>query len=79
MAKSRALAQLLEEQNKLAQAKALGGVTVRVVVLMAGVYNGARHKALPPAAENDVIEVAGGPYAESLIRDGFVRLYGGAR
>ena len=52
------------------------GVVVRV--LKEGVYANPRHKALPPAAPGDLIEVAAGPYADSLIADGFVVLPGAA-
>lgn len=74
MAKERTLAETLDQQNRLARptAKLL---TERVVVLVSSVYNGAGHKALPLAKEGDVIDVAGGAYAESLVRDGLVTRY----
>jgi hypothetical protein len=43
-----------------------------VVVQVAGVYNGASHRHLPHANVGDVIRVAGGEYAQSLIADGYV-------
>ncbi len=46
--------------------------SLTVKVLVAGVYNGPRHKALPPAKVGDIITVAAGAYADSLIEDGFV-------
>lgn len=51
---------------------------MRVKVLRAGVFNGpgrpgeTRHRALPWANEGEVVEVADGPYAESLLADGWV-------
>lgn len=77
MAKQNTLSGLLEEQNRLAK-PAPRYATVKVIVLVPNVYNGAGHKALPYAEVDSVIEVAGGAYAESLIEDGLVRRYGTA-
>lgn len=50
-------------------------LTVKVKVLRPGVFNGRGLKALPPAAEGDIIHVAAGGYAESLADDGWVELW----
>jgi len=50
------------------------GVVVRV--LKDGVYNNPRHKSIGPCKAGETIEVAAGPYADSLIEDGFVALPG---
>ena len=47
-------------------------LTVPVRVLVPGVYNGLGHKKLPYASAGDLVEVAGGGYAESLVADGYV-------
>lgn len=51
-------------------------LTVKVKVLRPGVFNGRGLKALPPAQEGDIIQVAAGGYAESLADDGWVELVG---
>lgn len=51
-------------------------LTVKVKVIRPGVFNGRGLKALPPAAEGDIIHVAAGGYAESLADDGWVELVG---
>jgi len=43
-----------------------------VRVIVPGVYNGRGHRALPHAEAGDLIEVAGGGYAASLMADGYV-------
>lgn len=48
------------------------GLTKHVRVLVSGHYNGRGHQRLPRAERGDVIEVAAGGYAESLIADGYV-------
>lgn len=47
---------------------------MKVCVLRDGRYNGPGHRAITARA-GDVIEVAGGWYAEALIHDGFVAPY----
>lgn len=47
---------------------------MRVCVVVAGIYNGPGHRALPWAETGAVIEVADGRYAELLIREGLVRV-----
>jgi predicted flap endonuclease-1-like 5' DNA nuclease len=46
-------------------------LTVPVRVVVPGYYNGLGHRRLPFAEKGDVIEVAGGGYAESLVADGY--------
>lgn len=46
---------------------------MKVVVLVDGTYNNPRHRA-GRAKAGDIIEVAGGGYGTSLVRDGFVAL-----
>ena len=46
---------------------------MKVVVLVDGTYNNPRHRA-GRAKAGDIIEVAGGSYGTSLVRDGFVAL-----
>ncbi|MCB0048954.1 MAG: helix-hairpin-helix domain-containing protein [Caldilinea sp.] len=45
-----------------------------VEVLVEGVYNSPKHKALPWADAGDVIRVATGPYLQALLADGLVKL-----
>lgn len=47
-------------------------LTKVVRVIRPGVFNGPDNKRLPRADAGDVIEVAAGGYAESLIADGWV-------
>jgi hypothetical protein len=47
-----------------------------VIVLHDGVYNNPRHKTLGFCKRGARIEVAAGPYADSLVADGFVALPG---
>jgi hypothetical protein len=51
---------------------------IEVEVLVAGIYNGPGHKALPRAEAGDLIRVAGGPYLEGLIAINRLRLPGQA-
>ena len=48
---------------------------MKVVVMVAGVYNGPGHRSLPWAEAGAVIEVAGGPYGDALVREGLVALH----
>ena len=47
---------------------------IEVEVLVAGIYNGPGHKALPRAEAGDLIRVAGGPYLEGLLAGNRLRL-----
>jgi hypothetical protein len=46
---------------------------MKVVVVVAGVYNGPEHRALPWAEAGAVVEVADGWYGDTLIERGCVR------
>lgn len=60
-------------KNEKRQEQAAAGT--RVIVLRAGRYNGPRNKTLGLCDAGDLISVASGPYAQSLIADGFVSPY----
>lgn len=68
--------QAARQELRRQQAEAARGraqkIGLRVKVLVAGVFNDPHHRALPWTNPGDEIEVASGPYADSLIRDGFV-------
>lgn len=69
----RTLKDLFDEQNALAR----GGnwrmsPAITVKVLRGALYNGPDHKSLGWCEPGQTIEVAAGPYADSLIADGFV-------
>jgi hypothetical protein len=63
------------ELQKVTDAAVAG---IEVEVLVAGIYNGPGHKALPRAEAGDLIRVAGGPYLEGLIASNRLRLPGQA-
>ena len=48
---------------------------MKVVVVVAGVYNGPEHRAQPWAEAGAVIEVADGWYADTLLEQGCVRSF----
>lgn len=46
---------------------------MKVVVVVAGVYNGPEHRALPWAEAGAMVEVADGWYGDTLLEQGCVR------
>jgi hypothetical protein len=55
------------------------GDAMKVMVLVAGVYNGPEHRALPWAEAGAVVEVADGWYGDTLIARGCVMGAGSPR
>lgn len=68
----------LQDRVELQKAEDAAAAGIEVEVLVAGIYNGPSHKALPRADVGDLIRVAGGPYLEGLIAIGRLRLPGQA-
>ena len=69
----RPLADLIEEQNRLAQAKAPSRPFTVVRVLVAGRYNGPDLKS-QRAQVDDIIAIAAGQYSADVIADGLVEI-----
>lgn len=69
----RPLADLIEEQNRLARAKAPSRPFTVVRVLVAGRYNGPDLKS-QRAQVDDLIAIAAGQYATDVIADGLVEI-----
>lgn len=61
----------LNQQNQNDRVFSFGAGT-EVLVLVDGIYNDPRNKALPTAVEGDLITVAGGPYLADLVKLGLV-------
>jgi hypothetical protein len=70
---AKAIDAMNEQARKAPPRPAPSTETVRVLV--AGVYNGARHKSLGWRKAGEVIEVAGGAYAADLVAAGLVERY----
>lgn len=68
----------LQDRVELQKATDAAAAGIEVEVLVAGIYNGPEHKALPRAEVGDLIRVAGGPYLDGLLAIQRLRLPGQA-